>query len=105
MPQSPYRWVVVAAGGFMGCIAMGALFALPVLLTPMVEQTGWSRTGISAAMTIGFLLMAGMSVVWGALSDRFGARPWLPPARRFLPQVSGLLRWHPIFSPSSLPSA
>jgi MFS family permease len=75
MPQSPYRWVVVAAGGFMGCIAMGALFSLPVLLTPMVEQTGWSRTGISAAMTVGFLSMAAMSMIWGALSDRFGARP------------------------------
>ena len=70
----PYRWVVVAAGGFMGCIAMGALFSLPVLLTPMAEQTGWSRTGISAAMTVGFLAMAAMSMIWGALSDRFGAR-------------------------------
>ena len=75
MQESPYRWVVVAAGGFMGCVAMGALFSLPVLLTPMVEQTGWSRTGISAAMTIGFLSMAATAMVWGALSDRFGARP------------------------------
>ncbi|MEO8244101.1 MAG: MFS transporter [bacterium] len=75
MADSPYRWVVVAAGGLMGCIAMGALFSLPVLLTPMVEATGWTRTGISAAMTIGFLAMAVMSMVWGALSDRFGARP------------------------------
>jgi MFS family permease len=75
MSDSPYRWVVVAAGGLMGCVAMGALFSLPVLLTPMAEATGWSRTGISAAMTIGFLSMAVTSMVWGALSDRFGARP------------------------------
>jgi MFS family permease len=75
MKESPYRWVVVAAGGFMGCVAMGALFSLPVLLTPMVEQTGWSRTGVSAAMTIGFLAMAATAMIWGALSDRFGARP------------------------------
>lgn len=75
MQQSPYRWVIVAAGGVMGCVAMGALFSLPVLLTPMVEATGWSRTGISTAMTIGFLAMAAMAMVWGALSDRFGARP------------------------------
>lgn len=59
----------------MGCIAMGALFSLPVLLTPMVAATGWSRTGISFAMTIAFLSMAATSMVWGALSDRFGARP------------------------------
>lgn len=74
MADSPYRWVIVAAGGLMGCVAMGAMFALPVLLTPMVEQTGWSRTGISTAMTIGFLAMAFSSMVWGALSDRYGAR-------------------------------
>ena len=71
----PYRWVVVAVGGFMGCVVMGALFALPVLLTPMAEATGWSRTGISGAMTVAFLAMAVMSMVWGALSDRYGARP------------------------------
>lgn len=67
--------MVVAAGGVMGCVAMGALFALPVLLTPMVEASGWSRTGISAAMTFAFLSMAAMAMIWGALSDRFGARP------------------------------
>lgn len=75
MADSPYRWVIVAAGGLMGCVAMGALFSLPVLLTPMAEATGWSRTGISMAMTIGFLAMAVTSMLWGSLSDRFGARP------------------------------
>lgn len=75
MSNQTYRWIVVAAGGLMGCAAMGALFALPVLLNPMVEATGWSRTGISAAMTVGFLAMAVASMGWGALSDRFGARP------------------------------
>ena len=54
---------------------MGSLFALPVLLTPMVEASGRSRTGISAAMTIAFLVMAVTSMIWGALSDRYGARP------------------------------
>ena len=75
MADSSYRWVVVAAGGFMGCVAMGSLFSLPVLLTPMSEATGWSRTGISMAMTVGFLAMAVTSMIWGALSDRYGARP------------------------------
>jgi MFS family permease len=75
MGESPYRWVVVATGGVMGCVAMGALFSLPVLLNPMAAATGWSRTGISAAMTIGFLSMAATSMIWGALSDRYGARP------------------------------
>lgn len=75
MADSSYRWVMVAAGGLMGCVVMGAMFALPVLLTPMAEATGWSRTGISAAMTTGFLSMALTAMIWGALSDRYGARP------------------------------
>lgn len=75
MADRPYRWVIVAAGGLMGCVAMGALFSLPVLLTPMAEATGWSRTGISLAMTIAFLAMAATSMIWGALSDRIGVRP------------------------------
>lgn len=75
MAEPSYRWVIVVAGGLMGCAAMGALFALPVLLNDMAKGTGWSRTGISAAMTLAFLAMAGCGMVWGALSDRFGPRP------------------------------
>jgi MFS family permease len=70
-----YRWVIVAAGGLLGCVAIGAMFSLPVFLRPMSQETGWSVTGISTAMTIGFLAMAAASMVWGNLSDRFGPRP------------------------------
>ncbi|WP_449256881.1 MFS transporter [Bosea sp. (in: a-proteobacteria)] len=70
-----YRWVIVAAGGLLGCVAIGAMFSLPVFLRPMAQDTGWSVTGISTAMTIGFLAMAAASMVWGNLSDRFGPRP------------------------------
>ncbi len=70
-----YRWVIVAAGGLLGCVAVGAMFSLPVFLRPMAQDTGWSITGISTAMTIGFLAMAAASLVWGGLSDRFGPRP------------------------------
>jgi MFS family permease len=74
MAPSSYRWVIVAAGGLLGCVAIGAMFSLPVLLLPIARTTGWSVTGISAAMTIGFLAMALSSMAWGTLSDRFGPR-------------------------------
>ena len=74
MIHIPYRWVIVAAGALLGCMAVGAMFSLPVFLVPMTQATGWSRTGISTAMTIGFLAMAVGSVLWGTLSDRFGPR-------------------------------
>jgi MFS family permease len=72
--NSNYRWVIVAAGGLLGCIAIGAMFSLPVFLVPMAKSTGWSRTGISFAMTIGFLAMAFGSIFWGTVTDRFGPR-------------------------------
>jgi MFS family permease len=74
MSHSIYRWVIVGAGGLLGCIAIGSMFSLPVLLLPISKDTGWSVTGVSGAMTIGFLAMALASMVWGPLSDRWGPR-------------------------------
>ncbi|CAN7718532.1 MFS transporter [Rhizobium sp. LjRoot98] len=74
MNASSYRWIIVAAGGLLGCLAIGAMFSLPVFLLPIARGTGWSVTGISSAMTIGFLAMALASMVWGSLSDRWGSR-------------------------------
>src|SRR5271167_4647148 len=75
MEKTRYRWVIVAAGGLLGCVAIGSMFSLPVLLQPIARDTGWSVTGVSSAMTIGFLAMALTSMVWGTLSDRFGPMP------------------------------
>ncbi|MBI5319170.1 MFS transporter [Bradyrhizobium sp.] len=75
MNGSNYRWVIVAAGGLLGCVAIGGMFSLPVLLQPIARDTGWSVAGISSAMTIGFLAMAFASMIWGTLSDRFGPLP------------------------------
>ena len=75
MTNSRYRWVIVAAGGLLGCVAIGGMFSLPVLLQPIARDTGWSVTGVSSAMTVGFLAMACTSMAWGTLSDRFGPLP------------------------------
>ena len=74
MTNSQYRWVIVAAGGLLGCVAIGAMFSLPVFLGSITRETGWSTTGVSSAMTIGFLALALTSMAWGNLSDRFGPR-------------------------------
>src|SRR5215210_4172624 len=74
MGSSTYRWVIVAAGGLLSCVAIGAMFSLPVFLLPISRDTGWSVTGVSTAMTIGFVAMAVGSMAWGSLSDRVGPR-------------------------------
>jgi MFS family permease len=75
MTNSRYRWVIVAAGGVLGCVAIGGMFSLPVFLQPIARDTGWSVTGVSSVMTIAFLAMAFTSMIWGTLSDRFGPLP------------------------------
>src|SRR5258708_11429438 len=70
-----YGWVMVAIGALMGCVAVGAMMSLAVFLQPITAATGWSRAGVSSAMTIGFLVMGAGGFGWGALNDRYGSRP------------------------------
>ncbi|MBV9811140.1 MAG: MFS transporter, partial [Acetobacteraceae bacterium] len=70
-----YRWVIVAAGAVLGCVALGTVFSLAVFLQPIAADTGWSRAGISAAMTFSFLALGAAAFGWGTLTDRYGPRP------------------------------
>src|SRR5689334_15129959 len=72
--EHPYRWMIVGVGALMTCVAVGAMFSLAVFLEPMATSTGWSRAGISSAMTLNFLTMGLGGFGWGAASDRFGTR-------------------------------
>jgi MFS family permease len=77
VPSSPAldrNWPLVAAGALMTCVAIGVVFSLAVFLDPMGTDTGWSRAGISAAMTLAFIAMGFAGFGWGALSDRLGPR-------------------------------
>jgi MFS family permease len=69
-----YRWVIVAVGALMSCVALGAMFSLAIFLEPMSLDTHWSRAGISSAMTLNFLVMGAGGFAWGAIYDRLGAR-------------------------------
>ena len=73
-PPLDRNWPLVAAGAVLGCVAIGAVFSLAVLLGPMGAATGWSRAGLSAAMTLAFLSMGVAGFGWGLLSDRIGPR-------------------------------
>lgn len=74
IPATDRNWPLVAAGALMTCVAIGVLFSLAVFLDPMGADTGWSRAGISGAMTLAFVSMGLAGFGWGALSDRIGPR-------------------------------
>src|SRR5512145_1852293 len=69
-----YGWVVVGASAVIVCIGMGTLFSLGVFLKPMADTMGWSRGAISSVALLNWIAMGLGSFVWGALSDRIGAR-------------------------------
>ena len=69
-----YRWTIVGIGALMTCVALGTMFSLAIFLDPLSRDTGWSRAGVSAAMTLNFLVMGAGAFGWGALSDRYGTR-------------------------------
>ena len=69
-----YGWVVVGVGIVATGIGQGAMISLSIFLQPMSEAMGWSRTGISAAAFLSWISMGAGSLLWGALSDRFGTR-------------------------------
>ena len=69
-----YGWLIVGVGALMTCVGMGAMFSLAVFLQPISNETGWSRAGISGAMTLDFLTMGVAGFGWGAIADRFGTR-------------------------------
>lgn len=73
--KNRYGWVMVAVGALMGCVAVGAMMSLAVFLQPITQATGWSRAGVSSAVTLNFLIMGAAGFGWGVLNDRFGARP------------------------------
>jgi MFS family permease len=66
--------VIVGVGALMTCVAIGAMFSLAVFLEPMTVATGWSRAGVSSAMTLNFVILGLGGFGWGAASDRFGTR-------------------------------
>ena len=65
----------IAALGVLTIACYGAwYYAFGVLVDPIVEDTGWSYTEVSAAFSVGQLLIGATSVVGGLLLDRLGSR-------------------------------
>ncbi len=89
-PRLFLGWAVVAVGALAG-FAEVAFYnpVLGVFIPEFEREFGWSRTEISAAVTLGSLVGAALAVSVGPLIDRHGGRPFVAGGGLFL--VIGLV--------------
>ncbi|HXG50013.1 MAG TPA: MFS transporter [candidate division Zixibacteria bacterium] len=74
-----YGWVIVAIAMIAGFFSAGVSnITMAVVLKPISEDLGWSRSLTAAAVTLGALLGGGLSPFFGPVADRLGPRLLLP---------------------------
>ena len=74
-----YGWLIVAVCMLAGFFASGVSnITMAVVLKPISEELGWSRTLTAAAVTAGALLGGGLAPFFGPIADRLGPRVLLP---------------------------
>lgn len=74
-PRFYYGWIVVAVVGLAGFTQSAGTFPVwGVLLKPMTEDFGWSRSVFTASTSIGTIAAGVISIGIGPLIDRFGTR-------------------------------
>jgi MFS family permease len=73
-PQRFYGPTIVAACFVIQGIGIGGYIAYGVFFPSLLESFGWSRTMISGASSMAFLLMGFLGILAGTLNDRFGPR-------------------------------
>lgn len=73
-----YGWVILLCACCASFSRQGpAVSTLSIFITPMTDEFGWSRTAISAAVSLGGILAAVVSPMLGPMLDRYGARVML----------------------------
>jgi len=71
------RYAVVLGACLTQFMVIGLLFAYSLFFKTFEEEFGWSRTTLSAAASVAFLVMGVMATPLGHLSDRYGPKPVL----------------------------
>ncbi|MHB0916185.1 MAG: L-lactate MFS transporter [Thiobacillus sp.] len=72
-PATPARWRIPLAG-FLLALMGGFSYAWGVLVLPMMERFGWSKTEATLPFTTFMVVFALVMVPAGRLQDRWGAR-------------------------------
>ena len=104
-----YGWYVVAGCSLVIFGVLGLQFSFGVFLKPMTEEFGWSRTTLSLAFGITFMLSGLLRPVAGYLADRYSPK-WsalsgvaiMGAMLLLLPFIKNLLQLYIIFSIMSI---
>ena len=74
-----YGWIIVAIAMVAGFVSSGVSnVTMAVVLKPISEDLGWSRSVTAAAITLGSFGGGMLSPLFGPLADRFGPRVLMP---------------------------
>ncbi len=69
-----YGYVLVAASFMLQAIGWGTYNSFGVFFNPLMNEYGWSRAGISGAVSVSFCFCGLFSILMGRLNDRVGPR-------------------------------
>jgi len=69
-----YGWVIVAAASTIVALQWGCNQTYGIFLTELCDDLGWSKTIVSGAYSMGFILGTILGVLAGRLNDKYGPR-------------------------------
>src|ERR1044071_7573677 len=69
-----YAWIIAAVTFVVLLVAAGVRTAPAVLIAPLAQEFGWSRSSISFAVAVSLIWFGLGGPLGGTLIDRFGPR-------------------------------
>ena len=69
-----YAWIIAGASLVVGICGYGTFFSFTLFYPFLVEEFGWSRAGVSGAMSLGLIGYGLAAVPMGWCADRYGPR-------------------------------